>query len=98
VGLGLVGAGTGLYLSAKSDYADLETACGPERTCPPGSEDQIDGGRNKQTWSIITWVSGGAAASLGIGLVIAGFALPAPATSGVEVSVGPAWVGLTRRF
>lgn len=98
VGLGLVGAGTGLYLSAKSDYDELEVACGAARSCPAGSEEQIESGRDKQLWSIITWVSGGAAAGLGIGLVVAGFALPAPAAGGVEVSIGPAWVGLTRRF
>ncbi|NUP12713.1 MAG: hypothetical protein HOW73_42275 [Polyangiaceae bacterium] len=98
LGLGAMGAGGALYAMAKSDHDDLEQACGADgKHCPAGSSEQIEDGRDKQAWSVIAFIAGGATASLGLGLIIAGVTTTSPSDD-VKVTVGPGWVGVTSRF
>lgn len=100
IGLAGIGAGTGLYLMAKNDHQELQDACGSGgKHCPPGSDDQIEDGRDRQAWGVIAWVAGGATTSLGVGLLIAGLTKSdADEPDDVAVDVGPGWVGVRARF
>lgn len=101
-GLGVVaaGVGTGLYFMAKSDYDELVEACGEGgQACPEDRRQQIEDGRDKQAWAVISWVAGGATAALGVGLIIAGATRSDDAKSDdTALLVGPGYLGLKTRF
>jgi len=106
-GLGLVSIGIGavFYTKAKSDHDELESVCGANgKSCPADKNQQIQDGKDEQAASIIAWVAGGAGASLGLGLIIAGLTQSSHAgreastEQNVSFSVGPTWVGVTTRF
>lgn len=104
VGLGGIAAGGALYALAQSDLDELAETCDANKVCPASAQEIIDGGRSKQTWSIVAFIAGGATTSLGVGLLIAGgtkrggSSPSSTAQAGTTLLVGPTFLGVKTSF
>jgi hypothetical protein len=82
-GVGLVAGLVTGYLSLQKK-SDLDSACTPDKRCPPSTYDELDSANTLATVSTVSFVVAG----LGAGVGVLGFFLskpPSAATSGVRV-------------
>ncbi|MEZ4225555.1 MAG: hypothetical protein R3B13_31675 [Polyangiaceae bacterium] len=93
-GVGVLGLATFAVLGSlnNSKFADLEDACNAGK-CPPGSDSDIDTGRQYQTFANVGLIVG----VVGIGAGVALWAAE-PAEPSAEVGLGPGSVTLRGRF
>jgi hypothetical protein len=77
---------------AKSDYDDLQTACGGG-PCPAGKQDEIASGKTKQTIANVSLVFGILGAAAGATLFVLSMPKDAPVSS-VSLVVSPAGIGV----
>lgn len=86
---------------ALSRHGQLEDDCGPDgRSCPPGSQDDIDAGNALATWSTVLTIGAVLAAGAGVTLLIIdaqGGGEEAPPVAQVELLPGPTPAGATAR-
>jgi hypothetical protein len=91
---GAAALGTGVRSDAI--HGDLQDACGPDRTCPPGRSGDIDRGRAlSRTSTAMTFVAAAAAAG---GAVLWFVGSGSEERQGVAVRVGPGRLGLRGSF
>jgi len=78
-------------LMARSDFQDLDEACGG-KPCPPSKQDQIDSGRTKQTVANVGLVVGVLGLATGTTLYL--MSKPSKPKESVSLVVSPGWVGV----
>jgi hypothetical protein len=96
VALGVAGALAGVAYSKKGD---LDAVCSTNKHCPVASQSDIDALKTFGNAATALFVIGGAAA--GAGIIVLATAPPAqktPASSGLQVTVGIAHIGVDARF
>lgn len=97
---GIAAAGLATFLVAgalaNGTYSDLESACGGERTCPPGHEGDISRGKTQQTFANVGLVVFGVAAAASVTLFVVGS--PKTTKASAAVALSPAFMTVRGTF